>query len=251
MKRIGDTRFFTGVGYQLDYHFDINDKLLDTLSEMPTITSHYHYSIDEGFNPEQYILSGLSFNALFDSRDNTVFPVHGQYAYASWRLNPEFMGSDKKSSLLWLEYRNYFNLSKTRPRHLIGIWTYASMVTSGKVGYLDLPALGWDQFGKSGRGYTQGRFVGKQLLYGELEYRVPLPTIIKKLPDLLGAVAFINATTANSTSANIDLFDYVDPGYGIGLRIMTNKKSKANITLDYAWGKYGSQGFYFNFNETF
>ena len=153
--------------------------------------------------------------------------------------------------MLWLEYRDYFNLSKKRPRHLIGLWTYASMVTSGEVPYMDLPAVGWDQFGKSGRGYLQGRFRGKQLVYGELEYRVPLPTIFKKHPDLFGAVAFVNATTANNTASDIDLFQYIDPAYGLGLRVMVSKKSKANLTLDYAWGKYGSQGFYFGFNETF
>lgn len=251
LKRIGDTRFFAGPGYQLDYHFNIDDKLLDTLTAQPTITSHYAYCIENGFNPDAYTLSGITLSALYDSRDNTIFPVHGQYAYLSYRYNPEWMGSNKNSSTLWMEYRNYFNLSKSRPRHLIGVWTFASIVTSGDVPYLDLPALGWDQFGKSGRGYTQGRFIGKQLLYGELEYRVPLPTIIKKYPDLLGAVAFVNATTANNTAANIDLFTYVDPGYGIGLRIMTSPKTKANITLDYAWGKYGSKGIYFNFNETF
>ena len=251
LRRIGDTRFFTGLGYQLDYYFKIEDNLLDTTLLTPTITSHYAYSIEEGFNPNHNTLSGITVNALYDSRDNTVFPVHGQYAYASWRLNPEFTGSDKNSSILWLEYRNYFNLSKTRPRHLIGLWTYASMVTSGKVPYMDLPALGWDQFGKSGRGYGQGRFRGKQIIYGELEYRVPLPAIIKKYPDLLGAVVFVNGTTANNTAANINLFTYVEPGYGLGLRIMTSTKTKANITLDYAWGKYGSRGFYFNFNETF
>jgi outer membrane protein assembly factor BamA len=266
MKRIGDTRFFTGLGYHFDYHYDINDHLLnlDTSNgKQAVLTSHYAYSIYSGFNPEKYTISGLSLNILLDSRDNPVNPYHGKYAYASWRLNPEIFGSTQNSSLLWLEFRDYFNLSKTRPRHLIAIWTYASLVTGGKVPYMDLPALGWDQFGKSGRGYIQGRFRGPHLLYGEIEYRVPLPTIIKKNPDMFGAVAFVNATTADNAKATdevmsqipdykrIHMFQYVDPAAGIGLRVMVMKKSKANLTLDYAWGKYGSQGFYFNFNEAF
>ena len=263
MKRLGNTRFFAGLGLHYDYHYDISDHLLDLNDTNPSITSHYAYSKEMGFNPEKYTLFGLSLNGLYDNRDNPVNPYHGRYAYVSWRFNPEFMGSDKNSSILWLEYRDYFNLSKKRPRHMIAMWTYASLVTGGKVPYMDLPALGWDQFGKSGRGYLQGRFRGKELIYGELEYRVPLPAIIKKNPDLFGAVAFVNATTAsnnfnfstNNTQVNgyneIKLFDYINPGYGIGLRVMVMKKSRANLTLDYAWGDYGSQGFYFNFNETF
>jgi hypothetical protein len=32
---------------------------------------------------------------------------------------------------------------------------------------------------------------------------------------------------------------------------MIMKKTKANLSLDYAWGKYGAQGFYFGLNEAF
>jgi hypothetical protein len=257
LRRYKDTRFFAGLGYHLDYHYQINDHLLDLEADTPVITSHYGYSELFGFDPEKYTLSGISANFIYDSRDNPVFPTDGRYAFISYRMNPEFLGSSKNSTLLWLEYRDYFNLSKKVPRHLIGIWFYGNFVTSGDVPYMDLPAVGWDQFGKSGRAYTQGRFRGLDLLYFETEYRFPIP-IFKKHPDLLGGVAFVNATTADNRGAqhgfedyNIDLFDYVDPGYGIGLRVMVNKKSKSCVTLDYAWGKYGAQGFWFGFNETF
>jgi hypothetical protein len=32
---------------------------------------------------------------------------------------------------------------------------------------------------------------------------------------------------------------------------MINKNSKTNLALDYAWGKYGAQGFYLSVNEAF
>ncbi|WP_276371924.1 BamA/TamA family outer membrane protein [Chryseolinea sp. H1M3-3] len=149
--------------------------------------------------------------------------------------------------MLWLEYRDYLHLSKNRPRHLVGFWTYGWFVTSGKVPYLDLPALGWDQFGRSGRAYTQGRFRGQNLIYNELEYRVPL----QKVKDTWGMVVFVNGTTASNTDANIKLFDYYDVGYGAGLRVMINKKSRVNLSIDYAFGHYGAQGFYLGLNEVF
>jgi hypothetical protein len=247
MKRYQETRFFMGLGYHLDYHYKINDQLLNLDTVPPIVTSHYGYSVYKGFDPEKYVLSGVSLNFLFDSRDNAVNPYSGRYAFANIRMNPTFLGSTKGSSILWLEYRDYLHLSKDRPRHLIGFWTYGWFQTSGTLPYMDLPAVGWDQFGRSGRAYTQGRFRGQDLIYTELEWRVPL----QRKKDTFGAVLFVNGTTATNRDANISLYKYLDIGYGLGLRVMIMKKSRANLALDYAWGKYGAQGFYFGLNEVF
>lgn len=247
LKRIQDTRFFVGLGYHLDIHSKFNDNLLNLDTVPPVITSHYGYQTLAGISAESYTLSGISLNALLDSRDNAINPYSGRYAFVNFRINPSFLGSDKNSSIIWLEYRDYVNLSKERLRHLIGFWTYGWFVTSGDVPYLDLPAVGWDQFGRSGRAYTQGRFRGLDLWYGEIEYRFPL----MREKELLGGVVFVNGTTAGSREGGIGLFDYLDYGYGVGIRIMVNKKSRANLNLDYAWGKYGASGFYLGINEVF
>jgi len=245
---------YVGIGYHLDYHYDISEDLLQTDTtggQKPTYTSHYLYSTEHGFNPEKYTLSGLSFNAMWDSRDNAATPYKGRYALITYRFNPTFLGSDQNSSSLWLEYRDYFNLSKKpQPGHMLAFWIYGSFQTSGNLPYLDLPALGWDQFGRSGRAYTQGRFRGENLMYSELEYRAHILGT-KKNPDFMGAVAFVNVTTASNKATNIDLFQYMELGYGVGLRFMMNKTSRTNITLDYAWGAYGAQGLFLNVNETF
>jgi len=247
LRRHQDSRFFYGIGYHFDYHFDIKDNLLDLESDLPVITSHYLYQKHQGFSQTEYTTSGVSFNALFDSRDNAINPYSGRYAFINLRVNPEFLGSDKSSSILWTEYRDYIRFNPERPRHLLGFWTYGWFVTSGKVPYLDLPAVGWDQFGNSGRAYTQGRFRGEDIWYGETEYRFPL----QKNKETLGGVVFVNATSASSRTNDINLFDYMDIGYGAGLRVMINKKSRTNLTLDYAFGKYGAKGFYLGLNEKF
>jgi hypothetical protein len=247
LKRIQDTRFFVGLGYHLDIHYHIQDNLLKLDTVPPAITSHYGYQSLQGFSAEKYTTSGISLNALLDSRDNAINPYSGRYAFINLRINPGFLGSDKSSSILWLEYRDYIHFSQERPRHLLGFWTYGWFVTSGEVPYLDLPAVGWDQFGRSGRAYTQGRFRGLDLVYGEIEYRFPL----QKNSELLGGVLFVNATTASSRSGGVDLFQYLDYAYGLGLRVMINKKSRANVALDVAWGKYGASGFYLGINEVF
>lgn len=247
LKRIGDTRFFAGLGYHLDYHYNINDQLLDLDTLPPTITSHYAYSEDRGFDSESYVLSGISVNALYDSRDNAVNPYSGRYAFASVRMNPTWLGSDKSSSLLWMEYRDYFNLSQKRKRHLIGVWAYGNFVVGGDVPYMDLPAVGWDQFGRSGRAYPQGRFRGENIVYGEVEYRVPL----QANKETFGAVLFLNTTTTSNSDTDVQVFDYFKLGYGLGLRVMVDKNARTNLSVDYGFGADGAKGFYLNVNETF
>lgn len=253
LRRLKETYFFVGAGYHLDYHFDIEDQLLDLEGDPPTITSHYGYSVSRELDPEGYVLSGVSVNALYDSRDNPVNPYRGRYGLFTLRMNPEFLGSDESSGNVWLEYRDYFGLQKKHPRHLIAVWGYGSFALGRQVPYLDLPALGWDFFGRSGRAYAQGRFRGQAILYSEVEYRfpIPLPFSASLLKERFGGVAFVNATTASNQDAETHLFRYVDPGWGLGLRYMFNKKSRTNLTVDYAWGLYGAQGFYLNANEAF
>ena len=247
LKRYKDTRLFFGLGYHLDIHSDIQDNLLDLEAEQPVMTSHYLYQTAHGFSTTDYTLSGVSLNVLYDSRDNPINPYSGRYAFVNLRINPEFMGSDQSSSILWAEYRDYINVNKSRPSHLIGVWTYASSVTSGNVPYLSLPALGWDQFGRSGRAYTQGRLRGEDIWYGEVEYRFPL----QKNKETIGGVVFGSATTASNRLNDIQLFDHVDVAGGVGLRIMINKARRTVLNFDYAVGKYGASGFYIGLNATF
>jgi Omp85 superfamily domain len=242
--------FYVGLGYHFDSYSTINDQLLDLEADPPVLTSHYTHSITHGFDPEGYIISGISVNTIYDTRDNVANTYTGRYAFASLKMNPEFLGSDQYSSTLWLEYRDYFSLSKKNPRNILAVWTYAKLSTGGQLPYMALPALGWDQMGRSGRAYPQGRWRGDNLYYLEAEYRVPLP-LIKRNPDLLGAVLFASMTTASSKDNGIDLFEYIEPAAGIGLRIMIQKHARTNLTIDYGWGSNGESAFYLNLTEYF
>ena len=109
-----------------------------------------------------------------------------------------------------------------------------------------LPATAYDQRGRSARGYVQGRFRGNNLVYGEAEYRFP----ISKPGGILGGVLFVNATTADNPNQDLKLFDSVRPAYGLGLRIMADKRSRTNLCVDYGFGNK-SGGFYLAAAETF
>ena len=246
LKRIKDSTYF-GFGYHLDHYSDIDDQLLDLNASPQVIPSHYAYSINNGFDPEKSVLSGVSASFAFDSRDNVINPYSGRYMNASYRYNPEVLGSDKNSSTLWLEYRDYYVVTPDH-NNIIAVWLYGNFLTSGELPYMDLAATSYDQYAKSGRGYVQGRFRGEHMAYSEIEYRHHLADMWH-IP--VGMVVYANAQTLSSKGNDIDLFEYVEFGGGAGLRFMLNKQTRTNLTLDYAIGEYASAGLYIRLNETF
>ena len=244
-KQVGED-FYLGVGYHYDTFTNVVDDSLDLPSKE---TSYYTYNERYGFDQESTVLSGVSLNASYDTRDNINSTYKGHYALASYRYNPEFLGSDQSSSTLWLEYRDYFDLTGDH-RNMLAIWLFGNFTTSGKLPYMDLPSIGYDQFSNSGRGYEQGRIRGEHLVYAEVEYRVKLMGR-KDNPDFFGMVFFANATTAQNEDDNIMLFDEIDPSVGAGFRFMLDKTSRTMLEIDYAVGRYGSSGFYIGLNESF
>jgi outer membrane protein assembly factor BamA len=246
-KRHKQTNLFYGIGYHLDIFWNIDDKQLDLDADPQRITHHYRYQNLKGLSDEKYTQSGLSANATFDSRDNVVNPYEGQLAAISLRAFPEFLGSTTSASQLWMEYRTYVNLVKSRPRNVLAFWTYGWFVTSGTSPYLALPAIGWDMFARSGRPYTQGRIRGEDLVYAETEWRFPL----QREKDKWGGVLFLNTSTASSRTENINAFSNFVFGYGGGLRFMINEKKRVNLGLDYGFGANGAQGLFVNLNEYF
>ncbi|MGB1268687.1 MAG: BamA/TamA family outer membrane protein [Flavobacteriaceae bacterium] len=247
-RKLGEKDFYAGLGYHLDVHSKIKDNLLDLEENVPVVTSHYAYSTKYGFNPEKYTLSGVSVNFMYDTRDNTVNPQTGRYGFVTIKYNPEWLGSDQESGSLWTEYRDYFTIDKERPRNLLAFWVYGSFeLGGGHLPYMSLPALGWDQYGRSGRGYPQGRFRGQSLLYTETEWRFPL----QNEKDKWGGVVFFNMNTATNKDADIQVFNYINTGVGAGVRFVLNEKSRTNLCLDYAFGNYGAHGFYLSVNEVF
>ena len=236
--------FFIGPGIHLDYYLDIKDLDLDTANHK--LTSHYTYSQKHGFDPKKYTVNGVSLNLVYDSRDNMVNAYEGIYANINYRINPTFLGSDQESSSIWTEFRTYVGMSKKKPQNVLAFWYVGNFTVNGTTPYLNLPANGNDQRQKTGRGYTIARFRGNNMMYGEVEYRFT----ISKCTNTLGAVVFLNGTTTDNKDKNVHLFDYVKPGYGAGIRILFQKKTRMNIQADYGQG-YGSGGIYFGATEVF
>ncbi|MFC3880818.1 BamA/TamA family outer membrane protein [Algoriphagus namhaensis] len=246
LKRVGTSKFYLGVGYHLDVYSKIENFVEEELPSEIRF-SHDFYNDQLGFDTERYTISGITLNAVMENRDVAVSPYEKNFALISYKINPSFLGSDQSSSSLLLDYRHYFPLNKQRKRHLIGVWGYGNFLVSGNLPYMALPSIGYDMFGRSGRGYAQGRFRGESALYTEAEYRFPL----QRNKNTFGGTVFVNAASFSSRIDNEKLLGKINPGYGVGFRVMINEKNRTTISADYAFGQKGNSGFYLNINETF
>jgi hypothetical protein len=236
--------FYAGIGFQFDSRFDIKDHTLEAGDSSASF--HYRYSLSNGFDPSHYTTSGPGLNLLFDNRDNQVNAYRGWYVNLNYLINSEFLGSSANSSLLLTEYRSFHALGKKQNGQILAFWLYGNFVVTGKVPYLSLPAFGHDQRQRTGRGYPFGTFRGEDCLIAESEFRFP----VSANTGILGGVLFVNAGSTSSRTEGIRLLQYIRPGYGAGLRIMIEKRSRTRLQIDAAVANR-QIGFYFGAQETF
>jgi hypothetical protein len=226
--------FFVGLGYNLDYHWNITEAGLGDGVK----TDFQKYG-----KTDKSVSTGPSLKLLYDSRRNPINPVAGSYVNLVYRPNLMLMGSDRNWQYMLIEFRKYMHLPGNS-KNMLAVWSYNWITVSGAPPYLDLPSTAWDEFNNVGRGYIQSRFRGGNLLYLEAEYRFGI-----LLNGLLGGVAFLNAQCVSNWPDN--KFDTVWPGAGVGLRIKVNKHSNTNMAIDYGFGLNGSNGLYFGLGEMF
>ena len=208
--------------------------------------AYTEYSGLHGFNLAHQTSSGTTVSAMLDTRDNQINARRGWLVSATYRtFFNGFMGGSSSWQEAYVDVRTYRPLTSDGRRRL-AVWMLADLVAGGVAPYLDLPTTAGDSYGRSARGYTEGRYRGTHLLYGEVEYRDTLTS-----NGLLGYVAFLNTTTIDSDAADQHLFDSFAPGAGGGLRVLLNKKSRTNLCVDYGWGKQGSRALYLAIQEAF
>lgn len=231
---------FVGAGVS----FDIRRKIEDRTTESD-LTPYNIYSDRHGFDRDNYMSNGLLFNVQYTTRDNQNRAYKGIYADAGIRVNQTWIGSTKNAAQFTTDFRKYWSLSARNPEHVIAFWNWGSYLVSGALPYLELPGTGKDPAFRSGRGYTIGYFKGTNYNYSELEYRFPITS-----NKFLSGVTFFNVQTTND-ELGTKIFTKWQPGGGAGLRVLFNKATRTNLCLDYAFGNYGSRGFFLGLNEAF
>lgn len=232
---------YAGVGASFDIRFKIDDQRLAELIKTP----HHDYSVHNGYDTLRYSANGLLLNLQYNTREHPNRSYGGLYADLGIRVNQRWLGSTRNSFQVLTELRKYWSLSTTKPQHVLAFWHWGSYLVGGSIPYLELPGSASDTYNRSGRGYTIGAIKGLSFFYSELEYRFPISS-----NGFLSGVSFANVQTASNQTGS-SLFEYWTPAVGAGLRFLFNKHTRTNICLDYAIGRYGSQGFFFGLNEAF
>lgn len=226
---------YLGVGY----HYDSFGEIVDKRAAVGDSTPFVEYS---GGAPTKTTASGLSINLLADTRDNLVNASNGYYLSWSFRDYLEVLGSDQNWQELWIEARVYPHVP-TRSRNVLAFWLYGWM-SFGKAPYLNLPSNSWDTYGRASRGYLAGRIRGVDQIYIESEYRWSLTK-----DGLWGMVAFVNGVSTTRQGAGT--YSKLDTAVGVGIRIKFNKHTDTNLTLDHAWGREDSRGWFLGMTEVF
>ena len=226
---------YAGVGYFLDYHWNIKQEGLPD----GQVSDATKYGL-----PPTTISSGPVLNILYDNRKNSINPKSGFYANVLYHPNFTFMGSDADWQSMVIDLRKYFPFP-SNSRNILGFWNFYWLTLAGKPPYLDLPSTGWDNYNNTGRGYIQGRFRSANMLYLEAEYRFAISR-----NGMFGGVVFANAQSFSNYYPSTN-YDDIWPGVGLGIRLKVNKHSDTNIAIDYGFGLDGSRGFFVNLGELF
>jgi outer membrane protein assembly factor BamA len=225
---------YIGIGYYYDRFWHI--KAIDKVSR--TVNRQMEKELGK-----TETASGVALRFLYDTRLNQINPQQGVFYNITYRTSSKSLGSDSNWNSLQIDARAYTRFPK-RSHNTLAFWMLDWVASSGVPPYLLLPSTGWDDNYNTGRGYIQGRFRGKNMLYFESEYRFALSR-----NGLLGGVAFVNVE--NFSSELSPSYSNLYPGYGVGLRLKLNKYSNTNLCVDYGFGKNGSQGFFVNLGEVF
>ncbi|GAC1488500.1 MAG: BamA/TamA family outer membrane protein [Flavisolibacter sp.] len=232
LKQVGQD-IFIGVGYKFDYH----DRVVEHGNKDGSLSDYYNYG-----SAKRSISSGPSIDFLFDDRRNQINPRRGSFVNLVYSPKLKFLGSDQDWQFFKADLRKYFKLSP-KNNNVLALWSL-SQFTMGPAPYLDLPSTQWDDFQRTGRGYIQGRFRGKNMLYFESEYRFKITH-----NGVLGGVAFANAQSFTEPSTTS--FGKFLPAAGGGIRIKVNKYTRTNLSLYYGIGLNGSSGLFLNLGEVF
>lgn len=166
------------------------------------------------------VASGIGINVGWDSRNNNLYPTRGNYHQFSATYYGSALGSDFTYTSFVLDLRHYrpmFSDHVLAFRGVIGINT-------GKPPFQML-----NQLGSYLRGYTESRFVDRDLIAFQAEYRLPLFW-------RLGMVGFVGCGKVAHRFERVSLKE-LRPSSGLGIRIALIPEQKVNLRIDLGMGK--------------
>ncbi len=186
---------------------------------------------------EGYTYSGAGLSAQYDTRDKITSPYSGvNLTFRSTFFAP-FLGSDNFNTGLSFSISNYQQIKKSE--HIIALQLGGDFFTS------EPPFALMNTFGNGRlmRGYRSGKYLDRNRVYTQAEYRFPIFWRFR------GAI-FGGLATVNSNFQDFQFNDLKFAGGG-GLRLVVDEKERLSLRFDVASSFDGGYGFYFSVNEAF
>lgn len=190
----------------------------------------------EGFNGSTSV--GAELALLFDSRSNVLNAQNGWYFEFTHGLYNKVLGGTNRFNLTRFDLRHYFNVSD-KNEDIFG-FQFVGQFSRGNLPFSEFSFFGGSEIM---RGYQEGRFVDRDLLAAQVEYR-------KNFKDSRWGLVGFAGTGDVYDNVNTFQFKNLKPNYGVGARFSIDKKENLNLRLDYGFGK-GTSGFYLSIAEAF
>ncbi len=180
-------------------------------------------------------VSGAGLSVNWDSRNNLFSPSAGGLYGFSATFFAGALGSDFDFNRYNLSLRKYIPVFSS---HVLAFQGEMSFRTG------DPPFLLLAHLGGEGilRGYAANRYLGKNLLAGQVEYRMPVWR-------RFGVAGFAGYGDVADKLSRFEIrsFKY---SFGWGIRYLFNRDEKINLRLDFGYGKNSSE-FYISLTEAF
>ena len=164
--------------------------------------------------------AGLGFTITWDDRDNTLYPLDGYYGSVSIGYNGDKLGSDYEFNSYSADLRKYMTV---RDADALSLQAVAISI-DGDPSFWAMPGIG-DYI----RGYKPMRFIDKNLIAFQIEYRIH--PIWKRL----GLALFAGTGGAGDKITDIGSDDF-HTAAGFGIRYLFLPGEKLNIRLDFGIG---------------
>jgi outer membrane protein assembly factor BamA len=179
------------------------------------------------------MVSGVGFSANWDSRNNIFYPTSGGLYGFSLTLYNSAIGSDFD----FVEYS--LSGSKYLPVFSSHVLAFQGVLTA-RTGTPPFQLL--SQLGGILRGYIANRFIDKNLLAMQVEYRLPVWW-------RFGVVGFVGFGDVANKITNFQVGNFKH-SIGWGILYLFVRDEKINFRLDFGYGNDSSQ-FYISFFEAF
>ncbi|WP_179367635.1 BamA/TamA family outer membrane protein [Winogradskyella forsetii] len=228
------SKLYAGLGVHYNHTWEVD-------VERDGNTGQMNSSFGDDIVARDFTAAGLQLGLLWDSRDNINSPTKGMYGLLQHNVYEDVLGGDTSFRMLQAQFRNYFQPFKNS-KGIFAWELYGRFTWGDEIPIPELSSLGGDV---RLRGYEAGRYVDRNAIAAQVEYRFPIHNRI-------GGAAFFGAGDVFEDSSDLE-FDLIKYSTGVGLRLALDKKERLNARFDYGFGfgQESDSGFYVSISESF